>query len=123
LRILLDENLPHALRNYLPEHETVTAAYAGLAGLKNGELLDAVEHAGFDVLVTGDKTLEYEQNLRRRKIALVCLSANAWRIVKGHATEIADAVAAATPGSISHVNCGKFEEPRGERHRRRSEPT
>jgi hypothetical protein len=63
LRVLLDENLPHALRNYLPEHETVTAAYADLAGLKKGELLDAVEHAGFDVLVTGDKTLEFEQNL------------------------------------------------------------
>jgi hypothetical protein len=109
----LDENLPHALRNYLPDHETMTAAYAGLAGLKNGELLDAVEQAGFDVLVTGDKTLEYEQNLRRRRIALVCLSANSWRIVRGHTSEIADAVAAATPGSIFLVNCGKFERRRG----------
>ena len=122
MRVLLDENLPHALRNYLPEHEAVTAAYAGLAGLKNGELLDAVEQAGFDVLVTGDKTLEYEQNLGRRKIALVCLSANAWGMVRRHTPEIADAVAAAAPGAISHVNCGKFGRPRGERRGPRPDP-
>lgn len=101
----------------------MTAAYAGLAGLKNGELLDAVEQAGFDVLVTGDKTLEYEQNFRRRKVALVCLSANAWRVIRAYTADIAVAVAAATPGSISRVNCGNFERPRGERRGPRSERT
>ena len=77
-RVLLDENLPHALRNSLPEYETVTAAYAGLAGYKNGELLKAATEAGFEVLVTGNQTLPYEQNLVGQKIAVVCLSANAW---------------------------------------------
>jgi predicted nuclease of predicted toxin-antitoxin system len=75
-RVLLDENLPHALRNSLPVHEVVTAAYAGLAGYQNGELLKAATEAGFEVLVTGDQTLQYEQNLAGQKIAVVCLSAN-----------------------------------------------
>jgi hypothetical protein len=62
-RVLLDENVAHALRKHLSNHETVTvtatAAYAGFAGLKNGELLKAAVESGFDVLVTGDKTLQY----------------------------------------------------------------
>jgi hypothetical protein len=51
-RILLDENVPHDLRHHLGQHETMTVAYAGFAGYKNGQLLDAAEAAGFDVLVT-----------------------------------------------------------------------
>jgi hypothetical protein len=60
--VLLDENVPHALRRQLSKHDTITAAYAGLAGLKNGALLKAAIEAGFEVVVTGDKTLQYEQS-------------------------------------------------------------
>lgn len=84
MKVLLDENLPHALRNYLPGHEAVTASYAGLAGYKNGALLRAANEAGFDVLVTADKTIPFEQNLAGQKLALVTLSANAWRIIRNH---------------------------------------
>jgi hypothetical protein len=59
------------LRPFLPHHETFTVAYVGWGGLKNGKLLDAAERADFDVPITGDKTLEYEQNLAHRRIALV----------------------------------------------------
>ena len=48
--------------------------------MKNGELLSAAEVAGFEVIVTGDKTLEYEQNMKDRKIAVVSLSAPHWRL-------------------------------------------
>lgn len=54
MKVLLDENLDHALRPLLGEHEVVTAAYMGWAGLKNGELLRAAERGGIEVLVTGD---------------------------------------------------------------------
>jgi hypothetical protein len=47
MRVLLDENLPHALRRHLSHHETITAAYAGLAGYPNGALLKAAAEAGF----------------------------------------------------------------------------
>ena len=59
MRVLLDENLAHSLRNHLGNHEAYTASYAGLAGLKNGRLLEAAEEAGFDILITGDQTLHY----------------------------------------------------------------
>src|SRR5438552_2462337 len=60
---------------FLAHHETFTVAYMGWSGVKNGKLLDSAEGAGFDVLITGDKTLEYEQNLSHRSLALVALSA------------------------------------------------
>ena len=75
MKVLLDENLDHALRPLLGQHEIVTAAYMGWAGLKNGELLRAAESCGIEVLVTGDQTLCYEQNLRVRRLAVVALSA------------------------------------------------
>ena len=63
MRVLLDENLDHALRGLLAPHEVLTVAYMGWSGLKNGELLRAAEQSGFDVLLTGDQTLHQEQNL------------------------------------------------------------
>jgi len=88
-RVLLDGNVAHALRKHLSNHETVTAAYAGFAGLKNGELLKAAVESGFDILATGDKTLQYEQNLSGDKIAVVSLSANGWRIIAPYVAKIA----------------------------------
>ena len=64
MKVLLDENLDHALRNLLGQHEVVTVAYMGWAGLKNGELLRTAEDKGIDVLLTGDRTLDTEQNLQ-----------------------------------------------------------
>jgi predicted nuclease of predicted toxin-antitoxin system len=71
MRVLLDECVNQRLRNYLPGHECESAEYAGFAGLKNGELLDAAESAHFDVLLTVDRGLEYEQNLAGRRIAII----------------------------------------------------
>jgi hypothetical protein len=61
VRVLLDENLDHALRKLLGQHEVVTVTYMGWAGLKNGELLQAADGKGFDVFLTGDQTLSLEQ--------------------------------------------------------------
>jgi predicted nuclease of predicted toxin-antitoxin system len=71
MRILLDECVNQRLRNYLREHECKSARYAGLGGLKNGELLAAAEAAGFEFLVTVDRGFGYEQNLTGRKIAVI----------------------------------------------------
>jgi predicted nuclease of predicted toxin-antitoxin system len=57
VRILLDECLPADLRRSLPTHETHTAQWAGLKGRKNGELLQAAEIAGYDVLLTVDEAM------------------------------------------------------------------
>ena len=111
-RIPCDENMPHKLRHALAEFDTATVQYMGFGGLKNGELLSAAEAAGFDVLVTGDKTLEYEQNMKDRMIVVVSLSAPHWRLVKDHVGRIAIAVEIAVPGSFTRVDCGKFARPK-----------
>jgi len=115
VKVLLDESCPAQLRAHLAHHETFTAVYAGFGGCKNGTLLKAAEAAGFEVLVTADKTLEYEQNLTGRNLALVCLSANSWRVIAPHARMIVAAVDAAAPGSFRRVECGTFtrREPMG----------
>jgi hypothetical protein len=82
VKVLLDENIPHDLRACLTHHDAYTAAYAGFSGMKNGALLDAAESAGFDVLITGDKTLHYEQDLEGRKLALVSLSSSNWPVIE-----------------------------------------
>jgi hypothetical protein len=61
------------LRNAITGHDCQTVRYAGFAGFKNGELLGAAEAAWFQLLVTVDRGLEYEQSLRGRKLAIVIL--------------------------------------------------
>ena len=109
MRVLFDHNLPHKLRTSLGtlgKHEIVTASYMGWGDFKNGELLRRAEESGFEVLVTGDQSLLYEQNLSGRRLAIVALSANNWPIVKGHIPQILDAIDSAVPGSFRTVECG-----------------
>ncbi len=117
MKVLLDENLPHKLRAHLVQHETVTVAYLGWGGLKNGELLTVAEHAGFEVFVTGDRALARQQNLGARKIANVPLSANNWPIIKNHVARVASVIDTARSGSFVRVECGVFSRkdprPRG----------
>jgi hypothetical protein len=108
VKVLLDENLDHRLRKHLGSHEVFTASYQGWDGFKNGRLLDAAEEDGFDVLLTGDQTLSYEQNLTRRRLAIVALSSVEWRIVKDYLPQIIAAVDKAAPGSFRTVDCGAF---------------
>jgi len=106
LRVLLDENMPNQLRAYLGDYDVSTAVYVGFGGFKNGELLRAAEDSGFDVLLTGDLSLEHQQNISGRKIAIVSVSANNWRIVENHIPAIARALRNAQSGSFSRVDCG-----------------
>lgn len=74
MRVLLDECLPRKLRWLLPGHQVSTAVEAGAAGRRNGDLLRLAE-AGFDVLLTADRNLSFQQDLRRYNIAVVVLAA------------------------------------------------
>jgi hypothetical protein len=77
---------------------------AGWDKLVNGELLKAAEEAGFEVLLTTDKNMAAQQNLKSRAIAIVVLGNSQWRIVQRHVRKIAPTVNAATPGSYSEVD-------------------
>lgn len=112
MKVLLDENLDHALRKLLGPHEVVTVAYMGWKGLQNGELLKVAEDSGIDVLLTGDGTLGFEQNLTGRRLAIVALTAIQLPIIKNHLPKIIAALAGAVPGSFQEVDCGTFRRGR-----------
>lgn len=105
MRILIDECIDVRLRNHLPSHDCQTARFAGLAGLKNGELLTAAEEAGFSVLVTVDQGMPYEQNLRGRTIAIVILHAQSNRLkdLLPHIPEALDRFESIKPGEIVKI--------------------
>src|SRR5262245_51274469 len=73
MRVLLDECIPRKFKNSLPSHECRTVKEIGYAGTKNGALLSVAESKDFDVFLTIDKGVEYEQNLTGRKIAVLIL--------------------------------------------------
>jgi predicted nuclease of predicted toxin-antitoxin system len=73
MRLLIDECADERLRLLFPGLECQTARFANMAGLKNAELLDAAEAAGFDVLITVDQNIPDQQNRARRRISLVIL--------------------------------------------------
>ena len=77
----------------------------------NGELLTEAEAAGFEVLVTTDKNLTYQQNLASHKIAVVVLGQGRWSLMKPHVAQIVATVNAATPGSYAEVEI-PFDSPR-----------
>lgn len=74
MRVLIDECLPRALKGYISEHECATVQQMNWAGKKNGELLAAAD-SQFDVLLTIDGGMQYQQNLTGRHIAIVVISA------------------------------------------------
>jgi len=112
VKILLDENLDHALLKLLGQHEVFTVTFMGWTGLQNGELLRAAEDSGMDVLLTGDQSLTYEQNLTGRRLAIVALSAIQLPILKENLAKIIAAIDAATPGTFQAVDCGTFSRRR-----------
>ena len=73
MRILLDECIDQKLRHLFADHDCQSAAYAQLAGLKNGVLLAAAELAGFEIMITTDQEIPYQQNLGGRRITILIL--------------------------------------------------
>jgi hypothetical protein len=74
VHVLLDEQLPRRLAGDLIGHRVRTVQQEGWAGLKNGDLLQRAEDSGFDVCVTADRNLEFQQNLTRARLGVVVLA-------------------------------------------------
>jgi predicted nuclease of predicted toxin-antitoxin system len=104
MKILFDANTPAPLARFLRGHEVVRADELGWQGLENGALLDAAEQAGFDLLLTCDQNVQYQQNLAGRKLALVILSSNHWPTLRRIAARIATAVDFVQTGQIVRVD-------------------
>jgi len=104
MKIILDESVPQNLRSLIEDgHTVVTTWYQGWSGLKNGALLYAAEGAGFDLCITADQEMRYQQNLAGRKMALLVLSTNNWSFIKAGVGVIKAAIDAVRPGSYTEV--------------------
>lgn len=104
MRVLLDESLPRKLKGELTGFEVRTVPKVGLSGVKNGALLRAVE-GRFDVFVTPDKNLEYQQNLPRFSVAVVVLNTmrTDLKTLLLLVPELRRVIAGAQPGTLYHV--------------------
>ena len=97
---LFDHGTPQGLARLLPGDTVHTSQSSSWDTLSNRDLLNAAEEAGFDLLLTTERRIRYQQNLKVRRIALVVLTGSTkWSGVRQHAERIAAAVLSATPGS------------------------
>jgi hypothetical protein len=101
--ILFDHSTPAPLQYALKGHLVVEAVERGWERLVNGALLDVAEAAGFEVFVTADKNIRYQQNLTGRKISIITLGNAQWPVLCRYVDRVAAAVNEATPGSYVEV--------------------
>jgi Domain of unknown function (DUF5615) len=111
VKVLFDQNVPRNLAPHLKTHEVTRSVELGWQELKNGDLLEAAQNRGFEVLVTADRNLAYQQNLKGRRLAMP--SGN-WPLLKRAVTDVVKA--------ISESKTGDFKELKLTRSRRRIAP-
>lgn len=103
MRILFDQGTPVPLRKFLSEHRVETAYENGWSRLKNGELIDAAERAGFDLVVTTDTNLKYQQSLARRRIGVVVLKSASWPRIQRALSQVVETIDGASGGSYVEI--------------------
>ncbi len=102
MRILIDESLPSYLKHALVEHETFTVQDIGWTGIKNGDLLTRTE-TRFDVFLTADKNLRYQQNLIGRPFAVIVFPSNKLSVVKALLARLREELTSITPGRVIEI--------------------
>jgi hypothetical protein len=102
--ILFDQGTPRPLKKYLPLHQVKTAWEMGWSEIENGQLLEVAEKSGFELLLTTDSNLQYQQNLSTRRISLVILLNTDWRIVEKQVQVVVQAIDRATPSSYEEIS-------------------
>ncbi len=100
MKVLFDQNAPRPLARFMAHHDVVRAAELDWSELRNGDLLRAAEEAGFDVFVTADRNLSYQQNLKDRRLAIVLLPSGQRPEVEPHLPAVIAAVDGSEPGDF-----------------------
>lgn len=100
MKVLFDQGTPVPLRSAFARHEVSTAFELGWSRLATGELLDAAEGRGFDLPVTTDKNLRFQQNVGHRRIAVLVLGTTNWPRIRQHLATVVSGAEAARPGTI-----------------------
>ena len=104
MRVLFDQGTPAPLRRFLTGHEVETAYERGWSELSNGALLSVAEQAGFEILITTDGNLRYQQNLSQRRIAILALPTTRWPEIQEHAAAVLKAVNETLRGDYRELN-------------------
>ena len=102
MRILFDQGTPVPLRRYLTEHSVTTAYEEGWSNLSNGDLLKSAEDKGYQIFVTTDRNLRYQQNLSDRQIAIVVLLSTSWPRIRTQTDKVC--------GVINEIKLGDYVE-------------
>jgi hypothetical protein len=103
VRVRFDQGTPAPLRRALVGHVVETAYERGWSQLKNGELIAASENEGFDVLVTTDTNLKYQQKLAGRRLSVVVLLSTSWPRIQRALPRVLAAVDGCSPGAYIEV--------------------
>ena len=103
MKILFDQGTPVPLRRSLGHHSVTTVFEIGWNTLENGDLISSAEQAGYEVLVTTDQNLKYQQNLRDRKIAIVVLRTTSWPRIQKAITQVIQAIDSSDSGTYTEV--------------------
>lgn len=103
MRILFDQGTPAPLRRALSAHEVVTAHELGWSRLQNGELITAAENAGYEIFVTTDKNLKYQQKLAGRRLSIIVLMTTSWPRIRTHLAAVVAAIEEARLGGYQEV--------------------
>ena len=104
MRILFDNGTPRQLRHRLFDHDVETATERGWDTLANGDLLDRAEEDGFDVLVTTDQGIRYQQNMSNRRVAVLVLMNTAWPLISRRVEAVRNALDGIQPGELREVH-------------------
>jgi hypothetical protein len=103
MKILFDNGTPKPIARSLSSHQVTFARKIGWHELENGELIQRAEDAGYELLLSTDKNIRYQQNLAGRKIAIVVLGNSQWPMVKLHLDKVSAAVDSCTSGGYFEV--------------------
>ena len=104
MRILFDHSTPRQIRRYLYGHDVEVAAERGWETLDNGALLDRAVEEGYEVVITADKNMPYQQNLGRRNLSLIVLSTNRWPLIEPRIEDIRNALKGIRSGEVRAVH-------------------
>ena len=110
MKILLDQGTPRPLREHLYGHSVDTAAERGWSGLGNGDLIEEAEQEGYEVLITTDQNMRYQQNLIDKRLAVVVLLSTVWPYVQPRIEEIRTVLDEIRPGELREVPILEMEE-------------
>jgi hypothetical protein len=103
MKILFDQGTPVPLRRHLHPHTVDTAAELGWSDLQNGDLLSKAEDGRYDLMVTTDQNLQYQQNLSDRSIGIIVLKTTSWPRIKTKVDEVSRAVNDLPAGGYAEI--------------------